>query len=93
MCGRKRDRFAAALTRSRFGFTPAAGTFFQLADYSAISDLDDMAFVTWLTREVGVAAIPMSVFYKAPPGDRTVRFCFCKEDETLERAAAKLAAL
>ena len=90
---RKRDRFAAALTRSRFGFTPAAGTFFQLADYSAISDLDDMAFVTWLTREVGVAAIPMSVFYKAPPGDRTVRFCFCKEDETLERAAAKLAAL
>lgn len=90
---RKRDRFEAALARSRFRFTPSAGTFFQLADYSAISGRADMDFVTWLTREVGVAAIPMSVFYKSPPDERYVRFCFCKEDDTLDRAAAKLAAL
>lgn len=89
----KRDVFNAALARSRFRFTPSAGTFFQLADYSAINDGDDMAFVTWLTQSVGVAAIPMSVFYAEPPPERYVRFCFCKEEATLTRAAEKLAAL
>ncbi len=90
---RKRDRFNAALAGSRFRFTPSAGTFFQLADYSALDDRDDRAFVTWLTQEVGVAAIPMSVFYAEPPDERYVRFCFCKEDDTLDTAATKLAAL
>lgn len=90
----KRDRFNRLLEPSRFKFTPSAGTFFQLVDYSAISDAEDMEFVTWLTQEVGVAAIPMSVFYKDPPrGSRYIRFCFCKEDQTLTDAAAKLAAL
>ncbi len=90
---RKRDLFNEALAGSRFRLKPSAGTFFQLADYSAISDLPDRAFAEWLTREAGVAAIPVSVFYENPPADRYVRFCFCKEDDTLRAAAAKLAAL
>lgn len=90
---RKRDRFVAAMAGSRFRITPSSGTFFQLADYSAIADRPDRAFVEWLTREVGVAAIPMSVFYESPPEARMVRFCFCKEDDTLDRAAGLLAAL
>jgi methionine transaminase len=90
---RKRDLFSTALKQSRFQLTPSAGTFFQLADYSAISDLPDQEFVRWLTIEKGVAAIPLSVFYATPPAARYVRFCFCKEDDTLQRGAARLAAL
>lgn len=90
---RKRDLFNAAMAGSRFRLTPSAGTFFQLAEYSAISDRGDIEMVTWLTQEVGVAAIPMSVFYQSPPAQRYVRFCFCKEDDTLRAAAAKLCAL
>ncbi len=83
----KRDLFCRLLADSRFRFTPSRGTYFQLADYSAISDLDDRSFVNWLTREAGVAAIPLSPFSREPPGTRQIRFCFCKEDATLERAA------
>ncbi len=83
----KRDLFCRLLADSRFRFTPSRGTYFQLADYSAISDLDDRSFANWLTREAGVAAIPLSPFYREPPGTRQVRFCFCKEDATLARAA------
>ncbi len=90
---RKRDLFLAAMAGSRFRLTPSAGTFFQLAEYSAVSSLDDMRMVEWLTKEIGVAAIPMSVFYQSPPAQRYVRFCFCKEDDTLRAAAAKLSAL
>ncbi len=61
-------------------------------DYSAISNLDDVKFSEWLTKSVGVAAIPMSVFYinRNVPDTRQVRFCFCKEDSTLLKAADKL---
>ena len=90
---RKRDLFNAALAKSRFRFTPSAGTFFQLVDYAAIGDSDDQAFVRWLTQEVGIAAIPMSVFYQSPPDERYIRFCFCKEESTLLEAAEILAAL
>ena len=90
---RKRDLFNAAMAGSRFRLTASAGTFFQLAEYSAVSALADMQMVAWLTKEIGVAAIPMSVFYQSPPAQRYVRFCFCKEDETLRAAAAKLCAL
>ena len=89
----KRDRFNAALADSRFTFEPSAGTFFQLVDYSALSNDGDMDFVAWLTREIGVAAIPMSVFYREPPAAHYIRFCFCKVDETLDRAAGILARL
>ncbi len=90
---RKRDLFVQALAGSRFRTTPSAGTYFQLAEYSAISDLSDVAFAEWLTRHVGVAAIPVSVFYAQAPAAKYVRFCFCKNDDTLREAAARLAAL
>ncbi|PKM23872.1 MAG: aminotransferase [Gammaproteobacteria bacterium HGW-Gammaproteobacteria-13] len=91
----KRDLFCDLLAGSRFTFTRAAGTYFQLVDYSAIrNDLDDVAMAEWLTREHGVAAIPVSVFYQTPPKDlRLVRFCFAKREETLRQAADKLCAI
>lgn len=91
----KRDLFCDLLAGSRFRFTRAAGTYFQLVDYSEIRpDLDDLAMAEWLTREHGVAAIPVSVFYQAPPKDlRLVRFCFAKREETLGQAAEKLCAI
>ena len=91
----KRDLFAELLKHSRFRFTRTPGTYFQLVDYSAIRpDLDDVAMAEWLTREHGVAAIPVSVFYQTPPKDlRLVRFCFAKREETLRQAAEKLCAI
>jgi methionine aminotransferase len=90
---KKRDRFRELLAGSRFELLPVAGAYFQLADYSAISDRDDLSFCRSLTEEVGVAAIPVSAFYERPPGMRLVRFCFAKNDETLTRAAARLCAV
>ncbi len=90
----KRDRFRALLADSRFRLPPVPGGYFQLADYSAISGQADTEFCEWLTREVGVAAIPLSAFYAAAPvGQRLVRFCFAKSDATLEAAAEKLCAI
>ena len=91
----KRDLFCDLLAGSRFSFTRAAGTYFQLVDYSAIRpELDDVAMAEWLTREHGVAAIPVSVFYQSPPADmRLVRFCFAKREATLRQAAEKLCAV
>jgi len=89
----KRDRFAAALADTRFALEPARGTYFQLAEYSAISDLDDVAFARWLTIEHGVATIPISVFCREPLPSRWVRFCFAKVDDTLDRAVARLVSL
>ncbi|SFA62352.1 pyridoxal phosphate-dependent aminotransferase [Metapseudomonas otitidis] len=91
----KRDLFCDLLADSRFCFTRAAGTYFQLVDYSGIRpDLDDVAMSEWLTREHGVAAIPVSVFYQHAPADlRLVRFCFAKREETLRQAAEELCAI
>jgi len=91
----KRDLFCDLLTDSNFTFSRAPGTYFQLADYSAIRpDLGDVAMAEWLTREHGVAAIPVSVFYQSAPKDmRLVRFCFAKREETLRQAAEKLCAV
>lgn len=91
----KRDLFCDLLADSRFTFSRTPGTYFQLADYSAIRpDLDDVAMAQWLTREHGVAAIPVSVFCQAPdPAQRLVRFCFAKREETLRQAAEKLRAV
>ena len=88
----KRDLFCEQLAGSRFTFTRSPGTYFQLADYSAIRpDLDDVAMAEWLTREHGVAAIPVSVFYQQAPADmRLVRFCFAKREETLLAAGELL---
>lgn len=91
----KRDLFCDLLEGSRFTFQRAAGTYFQVVDYSAIRpDLDDVAMSEWLTREHGVAAIPVSVFYQQAPADmRLVRFCFAKKEETLRQAAERLCAI
>ncbi|MBL7940257.1 MAG: pyridoxal phosphate-dependent aminotransferase [Flavobacteriales bacterium] len=87
----KRDRFAAGMKRSRFKLLPCEGSYFQTADYSAISNEDDMAFAQRVTRAFGVATIPLSPFYKAPPvGQRLLRFCFAKQDTTLDAAIEKL---
>lgn len=90
----KRDTFLSLMNESRFRFEPSRGTYFQLADYGAISDAPDTEFVQTLTRDHGVAAIPVSVFYAEPPPDlRVVRFCFAKSDDTLAAAAERLALL
>ena len=91
----KRDLFCELLEGSRFRFSRASGTYFQLADYSQIRpDLDDVQMAEWLTREHGVAAIPISVFYKVPPAEsRLVRFCFAKQEETLRQAVERLCAI
>ncbi|UTW02299.1 pyridoxal phosphate-dependent aminotransferase [Amphritea atlantica] len=87
----KRDLFCQLMQPGRFRFTPADGTYFQLMDYSEIQpDMDDLTFARWLTTEIGVAAIPISVFYQSPPEQRLVRFCFAKGDDTLREAAEKL---
>jgi len=88
----KRDLFCDVLKPSRFTFTPVAGTYFQLVDYAHIRpDLNDVDMAVWLTREHGVATIPVSVFYQTPPeGQRLVRLCFAKREETLREAAEKL---
>lgn len=88
----KRDLFCDLLTDSRFKFTRTPGTYFQLVDYSAIRlDLNDVDMALWMTREHGVASIPISVFYRTPvPGQRLVRLCFAKREETLREAAQRL---
>ncbi len=89
----RRDRFAGLMQGSRFSLRPVHGTYFMLADYSAVSSLPDTAFCEDLTRRHGVAAIPLSPFCDELPAARLVRFCFAKEDGTLEAAAAKLRAV
>ncbi|HAB24478.1 MAG: pyridoxal phosphate-dependent aminotransferase [Pantoea sp.] len=86
----RRDRLAQALQKSRFKVLPCEGTYFLLADYSAISDLDDVSFCQWLTKEVGVAAIPLSVFCADPFPHRLIRLCFAKQEATLDAAAERL---
>ncbi|MCR6699921.1 MAG: pyridoxal phosphate-dependent aminotransferase [Dokdonella sp.] len=87
----KRDRFRALLDGSRFRLLPVAGAYFQVADYSALSDEDDIAYCRRLVREAGVAAIPVSAFYETPPAaSRLIRFCFAKTDGVLEQAAERL---
>lgn len=87
----KRDRFQALLAGTRFQARPVAGTYFQLADYAAISDQDDQTFCRWLAIEKGVAAIPLSSFYLNPPKDqRLIRFCFAKSDATQMAAIERL---
>ena len=91
---RKRDLFCQLLANSRFRFTPAGGTYFQLLDYSAISDEHDEDLAQRLTIEHGIASIPVSVFQAEPaPDQRLLRFCFAKDDDTLHRAAEILCRL
>lgn len=89
----RRDQFCARLAASRFRCTPSAGTYFQLADYSAITDEDDVGFARRLTTDYKVAAIPVSVFCAADPPRHLLRFCFAKYPATLDRAGDILCAI
>ena len=91
----KRDRLASGLAGTRLKPLPCPGTFFLLADYSAVSNLDQAAFSRWLTVEHGVTVIPVSAFHsrKTPVESRIVRLCFAKNDSTLDAALERLQAL
>lgn len=89
----KRDAFARLLDQTRLAYTPTRSTFFQCVDFSAVSDLDDVAMAMHLTQEVGVAAIPLSVFCEDDFPERCLRLCFAKDNKELERAADRLATL
>lgn len=90
---RKRDLFRTGLAGTRLRLLPSEGTYFQCVDISAVSDLPEDGFCQWLTREFGVAAIPLSAFYGNGFDQRVVRFCFAKRDETLRAALDRLARL
>lgn len=90
---RKRDLFLSLIKGSRFAFTPSRGTYFQMLDYSAITDERDVDFARRMTIEHGVAAIPPSVFYREGVDHKVLRFCFAKKDETLRAAAERLCAI
>ena len=86
----KRDFFRELMAATPFKLLPCRGTYFQLASYAGLSDLPDRAFAEWMTREVGVAVIPVSVFNADGRDDQVVRFCFAKKEETLREAAFRL---
>lgn len=95
----KRDVLVNALKNSRFTLLPSKGTYFLLLDYSAISTLNDREFCEWLTKEVGVAAIPLSPLYPVEQreayhqNNKVIRLCFAKNDDTLLKAAEILCQL
>ena len=95
----KRDVLVNALQDSRFIILPSKGTYFLLLDYSAISELNDREFCQWLTKEIGVAAIPLSPLYPVEKrevyhkNNKVIRLCFAKNDDTLLKAAAILCQL
>jgi methionine aminotransferase len=89
----KRDRFRALLAPSRFKLLDVPGGYFQLVDYSAIRDADDLSFSRWLVEQGGVAAIPLTPFCETAPGTRLLRLCFAKSDATMEAGAERLCRL
>ena len=90
---RKRDLFRTGLANTRFTLLPADGTYFQCVRYDGVSDIPELEFAQWLTREIKVAAIPLSPFYMAGNESGVVRFCFAKQDATLALALERLARL
>jgi methionine aminotransferase len=89
----KRDRFRELIKPSRFKLLDVPGGYFQLVDYSAISNKDDVSFCEWMVKEGGVAAIPLTPFYDKAPGTHYLRLCFAKSDATMEAAAERLCKL
>ncbi len=90
---RKRDLFRAGLAGTRLRLLPADGTYFQCVDYRAVSSMPEADFARWLTTELKVAAIPVSAFYTSAKESGIVRFCFAKQDATLQLALERLAAI
>ena len=89
----KRDYFTSLIEGSKFKFSPCKGSYFQLLDYSDFSDEKDTDLAIRLTKEFGIASIPVSVFYSSDVDTKMLRFCFAKDNETLERAAEKIHAI
>ena len=89
----KRDFLTQQLEQTPLKPIKANGTYFQLYHYGEINDMTDIDFAKFLTREIGVAAIPLSPFYEKPVGDKVVRLCFAKKESTLDAAAKRLARL
>ena len=89
----KRDHFCSLLKNSRFQLLPSRSTFFQIVDYAEISnELDETLAIQW-THDIGVASIPLTVFCETPFTGTRMRFCFAKDDATLEQAAERLCQL
>ncbi len=86
----KRNLFLDLIKDTPFTAIPTQGTYFQILDYSAISEENDMKFAEWLTKEKKVASVPVSVFYHEKTDNKVLRFCFAKEDEELQKAAELL---
>ena len=86
----KRDYFGTLMAQTKFTPLPSYGSYFQLYKYDRISDESDKDFAIRITKEYGVASIPVSVFYQEGKDDKVVRFCFCKKEETLEKAVERL---
>ena len=89
----KRDLFCKLLEGSRFRFAPSPSTFFQVLDYSDITNETDTELAVRWTRDIGIASIPLSVFCERPFTGKRLRFCFAKDDATLEEAAQRLSAI
>ncbi len=83
----KRSFFQNAFKDSKFKVIPSYGTYFQVLDYSEVSDMGDMEFAQYLIKEKGVASIPVSAFYSNKEDHKLLRFCFAKGEETLQKAA------
>lgn len=90
---KKRDRFLEAVRASRFAYTPAQGSFFQILSYQSISQENDYELAVRLTKEIGVASIPVSSFYSQKNDYKLLRFCFAKSDEELDKAGQILSRL
>ncbi len=89
----KRDCFEEAMSASSLRPLKCEGTYFQLYDYSSVSDENDMDFARRLTQDYGVAVIPISVFYHDRYDNKVVRFCFAKTEDVLQEAGQRLASL
>ena len=90
----KRDYFRNSIQGTGLKLLPCEGTYFQCADYSGLDipqrAFSDTDFCQWLIREIGVAAIPISAFYQNEVDSKVIRFCFAKQDQTLENAIMRL---
>ncbi|HCN38115.1 MAG TPA: methionine aminotransferase, partial [Bacteroidetes bacterium] len=89
----KRDFFLSLIKETKFKPLTCSGTYFQLLDYSDITDENDFDFAMRLTKEFKVASIPVSVFYENKNDNKVLRFCFAKQKETIEKAVELLTKL
>jgi len=88
---KKRDYFQQLMTSTPFKALPTYGSYFQCYSYDGLSDESDKDFAIRLTKDFGITTIPVSAFYKSAKDDKVIRFCFCKKEQTLEKAVEKLA--